>query len=160
MKEFEESGNNIVNSKKMKLHYTLTVDADAVPAGEVIRCWLPYPKENIERQKDIKFLSVNSDEYVIANDSNPQRTLYLQKKAVKGKPTVFEMTFEYTAYSEVYEIDTNKVQPYKTDSELYKEFTAERPPHIVFTKELKELSKKIIGNTQNPYEKVFKVLNG
>ncbi len=156
VKEFEESGNHIVNPKKMKLHYTLTVDADAVPDGEIIRCWLPYPKENFQRQKDVKLLSVNADEYTIADDSNPQRTLYLQKKAVEGKPTVFEMTFEYTAYSEIYEIDTNKVQPYNTDSEFYKEYTAERPPHIVFTKELKNLANKIVGDSKNPYEKVFK----
>ena len=126
----------------MKLHYTLTVDADAVPAGEIIRCWLPYPKENFLRQKDVKLLSVNADEYVIADDSNPQRTLFLQKKAIIGKPTIFEMTFEYTAYSEVYEIDTNKVQPYKADSELYKVYTSERPPHIVFTKRVKRVIKK------------------
>ncbi len=157
VKDFEETGNHIVNPQKMKLDYTLTVDADAVPAGEIIRCWLPYPKENFQRQKDVKLLSVNADEYVIADDSNPQRTLYLQKKAVKGKPTVFEMTFEYTPYSEVYEIDTNKVQPYNEDSEMYKEYTAERSPHIVFTKGLKELANKIIGDTKNPYEKVFKI---
>ena len=83
--------------------------------------------------------------------------MYLEKKAVEGKPTKFEMEFEYTAYSEVYDIDPDKVKPYDTSSELYKKYTAERAPHIVFTNELKELSKKIIGDTKNPYEKVFKI---
>ncbi len=155
--EFEDSENHVVNPQEMKLHYTLTVDADAVPDGEIIHCWLPYPKENFQRQKDVKLLSVNDEEYIISSDSNPQRTLYLEKKAEKGKPTKFEMEFEYTAYSEVYNIDPEKVKPYDKNSELYKKFTSERAPHIVFTNELKELSNKIVGDTKNPYEKVFKI---
>ena len=54
VKEFEKSGSHIVNPQKMKLHYTLAVNADAVPDGETIRCWLPYPKENFNRQKEVK----------------------------------------------------------------------------------------------------------
>jgi hypothetical protein len=157
--QFEKTKNNIDNPRRMKLHYTLSVDADAVPEGEIIRCWLPYPKENIERQTDVKLISVNDDEYIIADDSNPQRTIYLEKISEKGKPTIFEMELEYTANSAYYDIDPEKIKPYEKDSEYYKEYTSERAPHIIFTDEMKKLSNEIIGDTKNPYEKVVKIFS-
>ncbi len=157
VKECLASGKVLSNPVNMDITYTLTVDADAVPSGQMIRCWLPYPKENYARQTNVKLISVNSDEYTVAKDSDPQRTLYLQKPAVKGEPTVFQMKLSYTAYSEWHNIDPAKVKPYDKNSELYKKFTAERPPHIVFSDKIKELSKKIVGDETNPYEKVKKI---
>ena len=157
VKECLETGKVLSNPKTMTLTYTLTVDADAVPAGEIIRCWLPYPREGHSRQTNIKLLSTNSNEYIIADNSHPQRTLYMEKTAVKGKPTVFKEKFKYTAYSEWHNINPAKVKPYDSTSELYKKYTSERPPHIVFTREIKELSKKIVGNEKNPYEIVKKI---
>jgi hypothetical protein len=143
---------------EIKIDYTLTVDADAVPEGEVIRCWLPYPKENHRRQTDIKLTSVNEKNYIIAGDNHQQRTLYLEKTAIKGEPTVFNMKLQYNSWSEWHNIDPTAVKPYDKNSKLYKEYTAERDPHIVFTKELRELSDKIVGDEQNPYlaaKKIF-----
>ena len=157
VKECLATGKDFSNPVTMKITYTLTVDSDAVPAGEVIRCWLPYPRQDAPRQTNIKLISVNSDEYIIADSSHPQRTLYMEKAAEKGKPTVFKMQLEYTSYSEWHNIDPAKVLPYDTASELYKEYTAERPPHIVFTDQIKKLSKEIVGNETNPYEKVKKI---
>ena len=57
MQEVEHSGNNIVEPKRFRITYTLTVDADAVPAGEVVRCWLPFPRADVPRQKDVKLIS-------------------------------------------------------------------------------------------------------
>ncbi len=157
VKDCDASKNGFGNPVTMKIGYTITVDPDAVPAGQVIRCWLPYPREDAPRQTDIKLLSVNSDEYVIADNSHPQRTLYLEKTAEKGKPTVFKMQLEYTSYSEFHNIDPAKVKPYDTNSELYKKYTAERPPHIVFTEKIKKLAKEIVGDATNPYEKVKRI---
>ena len=36
----------------MRVTYTLTVDTNAVPAGKIIRCWLPYPRQDQARQQD------------------------------------------------------------------------------------------------------------
>ena len=53
-----------VDPVKMTIHVLMRVMPDAVPAGEVVRMWLPYPKEK-ERQKDIElkrvFVGYNSD---------------------------------------------------------------------------------------------------
>jgi transglutaminase-like putative cysteine protease len=139
------------NPVKIKIDYTLTVDADAVPDGEIIRCWLPYPREDNRRQKNVKLFSVNSGEYTIASGENLQRTLYLEKPAKKGEPVVFNMKLEYESLSEWHNIDPDKIKPYDKNSSLYIENTSERLPHIEFTEDLKKLSGQIVGEEKNPY---------
>jgi len=56
----------IVAPKRMRVTYTLTVDTNAVPAGKMIRCWLPYPRKDQSRQTDVKFISASEPEYVFS----------------------------------------------------------------------------------------------
>ncbi len=47
-KALDESANSyetLVKPVVLSLDYTVTVKPDAVPHGEVIRCWLPFPRE-------------------------------------------------------------------------------------------------------------------
>ncbi len=149
---------SLVKPVTFRLNYTVTVDANAVPDGEIIKCWLPFPREGHQRQVDIKLLAVNNDEYVIASNDNPQRTLFMQKPAIKDQPTIFNMVLEVKNYNEVNLILPELIKPYNKESGLYKTFTSERPPHIVFTDKIKNLSKEIIGDEKNPHlvaKKIF-----
>lgn len=160
-KVLDESANaqeSLVKPVTFKLDYKVTVNANVVPDGEIIKCWLPFPREGHLRQTEIKLLSTNADEYVIADNKNPQRTIYMQKTAQKDQPTIFNIQFEVKNYNEVNFIEPALIKPYDKNSELYKTFTAERPPHIVFTDKIKNLSKEIVGNEKNPYvitKKIF-----
>ena len=160
-KVLDESANaqeSLFKPVTLKLDYKVTVDANAIPDGEIIKCWLPFPREGHLRQTEIKLLSTNTDEYVIADNKNPQRTIYMQKTAQKDQPTIFNIQFEVKNYNEVNFIEPALIKPYDKNSELYKTFTAERPPHIVFTDKIKNLSKEIVGNEKNPYlitKKIF-----
>ena len=103
------NGNEVTaNPVKISFDYMLTVDADAVPPGEVIRCWLPFPREGNRRQEDINLISVNSENYIIADNKNQQRTLYLEKTAETGKPTVFNMKLSFVAKAEWRNISIGK----------------------------------------------------
>jgi transglutaminase-like putative cysteine protease len=160
-KVLDESANSqekLVKPITMKLNYTVTVKPNQVPHGEVIRCWLPYPREGHERQQNIKLLGINADEYVIASNDNLQRTIYFEKVAQKDQPTVFNIALEVTSYAEVNYIDPQLIKPYNKESGLYKTFTSERAPHIVFTDKIKKLSHEIVGDEKNPYliaKKIF-----
>ncbi len=153
-KVLDESANaqeSLVKPVTFNLNYTVTVDANAVPDGEIIKCWLPFPREGHQRQTDIKLLAVNSDEYVIASNDNPQRTLFMQKPAMKDQPTIFNMVLEVTNYNEVNFILPELIKPYNKESGLYKNYTTERAPHIIFTDKIKNLSEEIVGDEKNPY---------
>ncbi|MFZ2324575.1 MAG: transglutaminase-like domain-containing protein [Ignavibacteriaceae bacterium] len=158
LNESANAQDSFVKPVTFSLHYTVTVDANAVPAGEIIKCWLPFPREGHQRQTNVKFLAINSDEYFIASNDNPQRTIYLQKIAIKDQPTIFKLALEVTNYNEVNLILPELVKPYNKESGIYKTFTAERAPHIVFTDKVKNLSEQIVGNEKNPYliaKKIF-----
>lgn len=159
-KVLDESANSyekLIKPVVLNLNYTLTVKPDAVPAGEIIRCWLPFPREGHQRQQDVNLLGVNSDEYILADNNNPQRTLYVEKTAQSGEPTVFNMVLEVTMFSEVNFIEADLIKQYNKESGLYKTFTSERTPHIVFTDKIKNLSKEIVGDEKNPYLKAKKI---
>lgn len=154
----KEKNLRLVNPVKMKLNYTVTVNENAVPEGETIRCWLPFPREGHNRQTDVKLLGINSDEYVIASNDNQQRTIYFEKVAQKDQPTIFNIVLEVTNYAEVNFINPENIKPYNKNSGLYQIYTSERYPHIVFTDKIKNLSKEIVGNEKNPYliaKKIF-----
>ncbi len=94
---------------------------------------------------------------MIAPNKALQRTVYLEQPAKSGKPTVFDVTYQLTVYAQYEEIDPDKVEPYDKSSALYKEYTAEAPPHLVWTPELKKMAGEIVGDETNPYLKAKKI---
>ncbi|MDR1091619.1 MAG: transglutaminase domain-containing protein, partial [Prevotella sp.] len=147
---------------KMKVKYTVTLKPDVVPAGEVVRCWLPYPREDNRRQTYIKLISVSDADYIISPQDYAHRTLYMQKVSEKDKPMVFSVEFSYSSSAEWFDPENKQIEPYNDNSELYKKYTAERGSHIIFTDKIKELSKKIVGNETDPYRvtrKLFDYIN-
>lgn len=158
----KQEGKAIVAPKRMRITYTLKVKPDVVPEGELIRCWLPYPRADHPRQTDVKFISASEKDYVFAPQECRHSTLYMEKKAVKGQPTVFSETFEYTSHGEWYNLKPEDIQPYDTSTELYKEFTSERDKHIVFSPRLKELAAKLTEGETNPLlkaQRIFRWIN-
>jgi hypothetical protein len=141
----------------MKLTYTLTVDADAVPDGEMLRCWLPYPREGNQRQTGIALLSANCDAYTVAPNSYLQRTLYMQKKAKANQETVFQYSFKISVRPQWFNLTEEQILPFSKETELYKTYTAERDPHLLFTPAIRELSEKIIGDEKDTYQILKKI---
>ena len=142
---------------KLKINYQLTVKADAVPDGEIVRCWLPWPHENHSRQTNVKLLKMVPESYWIAPDSVEQRSVYCEQKALKGKPVVFNLQFEYVSMAQYFDLNKIKTQPADTSKVIYKRYTAEQYPQIEFTGEIKRLSDSIVGGTSNSAVKVRKI---
>lgn len=162
MSDVRSSGNPIAQPKRFRITYTLSVNADAVPAGEIVRCWLPYPRTDHPRQRDVKLISTNLADYKIAPEKYAHATLYMEQAAVAGEPTVFSETFEYTICGEWHKIEADKIKPYNTRSKLYKEYTSERERHIIFTPEMRALAAKLTEGETNPYlkaKKIFRWIN-
>ena len=147
----------IVAPKRVRITYTLTVDTNAVPAGELIRCWLPYPRSDVKRQKDVKLLRTSEADYLFSPAECLHSTLYMQKRAVAGLPTVFSETFEMTTSAEWHNLRPEDIQPYDTTSDLYCTYTAEREKHICFSPRLRELAAKLTAGEENPLLKARRI---
>ena len=145
------TGQALGEPRTYQVRYTLTVDADAVPAGETVRCWLPFPRADVPRQRDVQLLAASEENPVMSGPEFAHSTLYMEKKAVAGEPTVFWEEFRYTALGEWHPLSAKAVKPYDKSTRLYKEYTAERNTHIRFTPEIRKLMADLAGNETNAY---------
>ena len=160
--EVKKNATPLAAPKRMRVTYTLTVDTNAVPAGKVVRCWLPYPRADVSRQQDVKFISASEPTYVFSPAECSHSTLYMEKRAVAGQPTVFSETFEYTSYGEWHNLKPEDVQPYDTTTELYRKYTSEREKHIVFSPRLRQLAARLTEGETNPLlqaKRIFRWVN-
>ena len=148
--EARRTGKSSVGSRRVHVIQSITVNADAVPAGETVRAWIPYPRALPGRQEDIRFLNSAPAKHQIAPESTMQRTVYLEKPAVAGQPTTFSIDYELTIFGEHHVIDPAKVTALGDRPDLAP-YLAQQPPHIVFTDEMRAFSKKVVGDEKNPY---------
>lgn len=142
---------------KMKVKYSVTLKPNVVPEGEIVRCWLPYPREDNRRQSDVKLLSASETNYIISPVDYKHRTIYMQRVVEKDKPLTFSIEFTYQSVAEWFNLIGKEISPYDVTSDLYKEYTKERIPHIIFSERIKNLSTQIVGKETNPYLKVRKI---
>jgi len=132
------------------LNYTITVDADVVPPGELIRCWMPYPRENHLRQQNVVLLFASPDDYLISPDTMIHRSVYMESASVKGVPTVFKLSFSYESAGIWFDPRFMTTDPYNTQSDFYRRYTTEQLPHIVFSDNVKALTDSITGDLNDP----------
>jgi transglutaminase-like putative cysteine protease len=121
-----------------------------VPKGETVRAWLPFPRPIPGQQEGIRLSNSTPEKHEIAPAEVMQRTVYLERAAEAGKPTHFSISYELTVFGQYHAIDPAKVKPAPRTPELA-EFIAERRPHIVFTPEVRRLSREIVGGETDTY---------
>jgi transglutaminase-like putative cysteine protease len=136
--------------RRLRIVQSLVVDADAVPAGETVRAWIPYPREIPGQQEDIRYVASEPAAHDIAPASMLQRTVYLEKPAVAGKKTEFQVSYDVTISARHFDVDAAKVVAADITPELAP-FVAERAPHIVFTDDLRAFSRQVVGDEKNPW---------
>jgi transglutaminase-like putative cysteine protease len=136
--------------RRIRMTQILSVKADAVPDGQTVRAWIPYPRAIPGQQEDIRYVGSEPAKHDIAPASAMQRTVYLEKPAQSGRQTTFSVTYEVTLYAQYHSIDSDKVTA-ETITPQLAPFVAERPPHIVFTDAMRAFSRKVVGNEKNPY---------
>ncbi|MGH8196216.1 MAG: transglutaminase-like domain-containing protein, partial [Woeseiaceae bacterium] len=110
----------------------------------------PYPRSVPGQQEGLRFLGSEPAERSIAPEAVMQRTVYLEKPAQAGKPTVFSIDYELTLFNQYHEIDADRVVPAEITAELAP-FVAERPPHVVFNDSVRLLSRQIVGDETHPW---------
>lgn len=144
------SSETSVLPRRIRVVQRLTVDADAVPAGETLKAWIPYPRAISGQQEDIRLQGSEPAVATVAPATVEQRTVYMEKSAQAGTPTEFQIEYEVTVSAIYHAIDADRVQAAPVTAELA-DSLGERPPHIVFTPALRDFSRGIVGDETNPY---------
>ena len=121
---------NETDRRDFRFHFSLTVASDAVPDGEIIRCWLPRPVEcKYQYSKSAQSMNIST-----------HSSLYIEKRATAGIPTIFDTYFEVETRSFHLNDRHSAVDECFTSADLIEE-----APHIVFTDDIKRLSAQIVG---------------
>lgn len=155
-----KSGQELVEPRTYNITFRLSVPANTVPDGELLRVWMPLPRTDIDRQKDFRLIHASQSNYLISPDSYDHKSIYMERVAQKDKDTDFEYTFEYTAYARYALFDPEKdVLPYNTQDVDYLKYTQERLPHIILNDRIKELSAELTKGITNPYQKIQNIFS-
>ena len=157
MKQAAKSKERIGDPKHFRIRYTITVKPDVVPEGETVRCWMPMPRTDVPRQKNVKLLSTSQPDFVRSPMDYAHSTVYMEKKAEAGKPTVFSEEFEFDAYGAWFDLDTAATTTYDTTSDLYKTYTSERDCHMVFTPQIRALAERLTQGAATPLAKARRI---
>ncbi len=142
------------DKREIELVYTIRLKANAVPAGEIVRCWMPYPRTGLQNLFDLELLGHSEAEYVIAPDSCHHRTIYMEKPAVLDSATVFQVSYRFRTAALWYDLRPEEVKAYDVNSDLYRKYTAERLPHIILSDTIRNLARSIVGAETNSVEQV------
>ena len=142
-----------VDPRRFEITHTLTVDADAVPAGETLRAWLPFPRAIDGVQDTIQLVASTPADAQIAPEDALQRSAYLEATAVAGQPTRFAITYRLRTRTRVAVLDAERGRAL-SDAEraTLAEHLSERPPHLVFRPELRAFSERVVGDARTPVE--------
>jgi hypothetical protein len=164
VKLIEESANSAtpeIHPIRHHVKYSLSVNDGhpLVKPGATVRAWLPFPQE-YRQQRDIKLLATNPSSGRVASTNAPQRSIYFEQ-VIGGdaKPPHFEVEFEFTTSAHCPQLNPARVKPYDETSPLYKEFTAERAPHILITPKVHKLAAEIVGDETNPLKKALLIFH-
>ncbi len=163
--EAAESKNPEIHPIAHEVTYTLTVKPGhpRLKPGAKVRCWLPFPQE-YRQQSGVRLIGASPQSGpglpLVAPNGAPHRTVYFEKTITsESEPVSFFATFAFTTRAYVPQLDPAKVQPYDTDSDLYREYTAERLPHIALTPEVRRLATEIVGDERNPLNIARKIFH-
>ncbi|OJV86044.1 MAG: transglutaminase [Bacteroidia bacterium 44-10] len=148
----DTKGKYLLPEKSMKVRYTLTVNADAVPDGEILKVWLPFPRKDIDRQTNVELLATSQPDYILSDDKTAHTSLYMEQKAIEGEPSVFWTDFQFTSRGEWFDLSEIEAAPYDKNSTLFQTYTAEQKPHIGFSQAVRQLADSVTRNAETPVE--------
>lgn len=131
---------------------SIRIKTGSIPVGEKVRVWMPLPRED-DINSDVKI--VKAEPEILRISDREQRTVYFEDEM--RERLEFSLEYKFTSRGFYRKIDENKVEPFDENSDVYKVFTEERPPHIVFTPYLIKLAEDITRDERNPYLKVKRI---
>lgn len=152
VKTAKDTGTSVVLPVRFTVKHTVRVKPGSVPAGETVRCWMPYPRADVLQQTDIDLVSMKPEGRISADEDSPQRTAYMEQKAAPDGSAVFELNYKYTFAALVPDLD-------KPDASL-----AQRPNSITYAtrhinagnpldQEYKDLANRIVGKETDATQK-------
>ncbi|MFM7205593.1 MAG: transglutaminase-like domain-containing protein [Planctomycetaceae bacterium] len=156
--EAARTGSHRVLPVRHRVTHTITVPVNPAmltPAARV-QAWLPFPQET-DLQCEVRLVEAGPGEPRVATAGRLepvaagclQRSLHLEAAvADPPRPLEFRGVFEFVSFASCPDLDESRAAPLPADWGAA--FLEERPPHIVFTPEIRRQVDEICGAEANP----------
>ena len=142
---------------QMQLEYSINLLPGSVLPGELVRCWLPFPRMLPGRQNLLDPITFSPGSEIISPEDVPHRSVYMEQYAdATGSADFFEK-FIFESSAVWFNLEDAEILPYDTTALMYKEYTKEQPPHIVFNERINDLSDEVVGHENDPREIVRRI---
>jgi transglutaminase-like putative cysteine protease len=125
----------------------VTVAKDAVPTGEMVRAWLPIPRQETF-QTEFRLLGSSPSVKELGPSDSAIRSAYFEEPAIENQPTEFSVRYSYERWGIYFDLRPEESRPVDLTIPGLKKFTLEAP-HVVFTDKLKALANEIAGPETN-----------
>jgi hypothetical protein len=141
-----------VVSHLITIEYSITVDADAVPAGEEVHCWMPFPRESMPRQKNVILIAANPQKIERSSPDCLHASIYANKIAVAKTPTVFSYKASFETSGQWFRQDIiESGTTGKVPSDIAK-YLGEELPHVAFTPLVRHLADSLSASEKDPHK--------
>jgi hypothetical protein len=134
---------------------TLTVAPNTVPAGHLVRAWLPYPQE-LPHQTSVTLIETVPAGGWIAPAETTQRSVYLERMALAQTTTTFQATYRFRTFARLFRPQDHVVRPFPSSpSSPWRQYLESRPPHLDLADGvIRSTAREIVGDTTHPLAKV------
>ncbi len=166
--EADETGETQVAPVRHQVTFTATIapNAPGAKAGALVRCWLPFPQE-YRQQRDVELLRSSPPGAKVAPNAAgdthitgaAQRSVYFEQRVVDpSKSITFEVEFAYTSFAYYPKLDAPPASPASAGGD-FSAYLDQRPPHIVFTPEIRRAVEKTAGAETNLLARARKIFH-
>jgi len=145
-KAAQEQKKTYVLPKRFEVTMMVTAKAETSAENEVIRAWLPVPRE-YPFQSDFQLQSASPPIKHLDPPSSTIRAAYLEAEARPGKTAEFRVTYQYTSHAVWFDLSSPSAGAFKRDEQA--QTWTKEAPHVVFTPEMRALSRKIAPGETN-----------
>jgi transglutaminase-like putative cysteine protease len=143
-----EEGTPFVLPHHFSCVMTVTTETNAVPPGEMIRAWLPIPRQ-LPYQGGFQLSSASPAAESVAPETSAIRSVYLEQRASTNGSAKFEIAYVYTARGVSFDLKPERVRGPDLANPALAPFVREGP-HVVFSDKIRDLARVIVGDETNP----------
>jgi transglutaminase-like putative cysteine protease len=163
--EAARTGSDRVLPVRHRVTHTIKVPADhpAIRPGARVQAWLPFPQET-DLQREVRLVEAGPGEPRIgaAGRLEPeaegclQRSVHLEAVVSNPpQPLEFREVFEFVSTAFCPDLDESRAAA--LPAAWGDAFLGERPPHIVFTPEIRRQVEEIVGAETNPLARARRI---
>lgn len=147
-KAAQEQGTPYVLPHHFSCMMTVTTTSNVAPPGELIRAWLPIPRQ-LPYESGFQLSSAAPVAKSIAPADRAIRSVYMEQRASANGSAKFEMAYTYTSRGVSFDLNPDRVKHPNLSNPALAAFVKEGP-HVVFTEKIKALAHQIVGEETNP----------